>query len=304
MTVVNAMRFNDTEGGMVADSQGSKTVRKYTIVEKLRCFTTDNGTSLLAGGSGVLELLLQVQDQLNAALKGNSLSVAEIAECTSTLMTTLKRHYIECHLRSAYGISFEQALSGHNIGSHLFEPIKQLLAGTRDDLQEFFSNAFLLLGRDTCGLQLYTVSMTTGAPVPSALPYACIGSGADASDHILGQHLSRLRKDKRSHLSLVEGMTLLLRATNIATDFNSGVGGVPTVAYFRHGESITLGEDESRFASEVVRLQDAQLLTQKASSQTLDQLLHGTTSLQELEHRTFRKARNYDALMRCLRGYK
>lgn len=304
MTVVNAMRFNDREGGMVADSQGSSHLRKYDIIEKVNTITTANGTLALFGGSGVSELLAQIHSDLGQVIAGRELSVQDISTLVSDIMTGVKRRYIARHLQTSYGVDIQQALSGQNIGQHLLGPVTELISGQRKDLQEFFSNSYLILGKDKCGLHLYIVSMNTGTPILASIPYASIGSGSDASDHVLAQHLTRLRKDKRPNLTLVDGMTALLRATNTSTDFNPGVGGVPSVAYFKDDKIVTLGEDESRFASELVRLNDAKILTHIDPCEPLDALLRGQTSLQELEETTFHKAPNYHQLMRFLRGYK
>ena len=304
MTVVNAMRFNDKEGGMVADSQGSSHLRKYDFFEKVRPLVTKNGTSGLLGGSGVSELLVQVQTQLDHYLAGKEFSVSDIACAVSDIMTSIKRHYVDRHLKATFGVDAQQALSGQNIGQHLLGPITELLSCQRKDLQEFFSNSFLLLGMDTQGLQLYTIPMTTGTPLISSIPYATIGSGSDASDHVLAQRLTRLKREKRSRLTLVEGMTALLSATNTSADLNPGVGGVPTVAYFRNDKIVTLGEDASRFASELVRLYDAHLLQGETPLAPLEQLLIEATPLQALEESTFEKAPNYRELMHFLRGYK
>ena len=43
MTVINAMRFADGAGGMVADSMSSTQTRKYEIADKIVTFGNEEG---------------------------------------------------------------------------------------------------------------------------------------------------------------------------------------------------------------------------------------------------------------------
>ena len=49
MTVINTMAFNDKQGGMVADSQSSGSIRKYDIAEKLSSYVSKEKSNVLVG---------------------------------------------------------------------------------------------------------------------------------------------------------------------------------------------------------------------------------------------------------------
>ena len=87
---------------------------------------------------------------------------------------------------------------------------------------------------------------------------------------------------------------------------NQGVGGVFSIFYFDDkGTIVELSEDESRLATEIVRVSDVHLIKREAVRESLDALLYKKTNFETVENEVFKKEDpNYDKTMRFLRGYK
>ncbi len=279
MTVINVMKFNSAEGGMVADTQSSTSLRRYDIAEKVHILENKNGVCLLLAGSGVSDFLYEAATRVKALKFGpefdpkkttganyNCNSVREGADALTEIIIQMKRKSIDTYLQSTFGVDSTAAITGQTIvdgkqvpiGQHLLSSILTAYTAQTQAAQELFSNGFLLAGRDSKSTSLYSVQ-TQSAPILIARPYSSIGSGSDESDKVLLKFIKNLPREKRTNIPFVEGMEALIRATNASIDLNNGVGGVPTIAYFNEKGNTVLGEDSSRLASEIVRVADAKM---------------------------------------------
>ncbi len=300
MTVINVMRFNEKEGGMVADSQSSTQLRKYDLADKIVPFTSDHNTTILAGGTGVSDFLYGASETLkNHLLQEKSYTVAECAETLSKIMIQFKRKKIETQLISTFGISVQEAILGENIDQNYKPDIHKMLTGQ----SELFQGAYLLIGKDDTGVSIYKVGIG-GSPFLSARQYESVGSGQDESDKVLYKFASKKKRKERKNINLLEGMIALIKATNASSDINQGVGGVPMISYFDENGISNLEEDESKLATEIIRVMDTGLITQKQSYKALDCLLHDKCEFKEVEEKIFNQNKKYKEINRFLRGYK
>ncbi len=308
MTAINAMKFNENEGGMVTDSQSSSAMRKYDFADKvipIKC----NGAYALIGGSGSADLLYEATSALNKhfteeTVKSQAHPLNHIAEALSGIMTQMKRNMIDLSLKSIFGIDISTAISGQGVGPHLLADVKEALTATAQGAKERYANAFIVIGKDSEGVGLYQVWM--GHP-PNHIPqpYWVIGSGSDESDKVLCSFVKDQSREGRKNIPLVKGITALIRATNASSEINPGVGGTPTVSYFDQKGIVILGEEESKLATELVKVGDARLTSPFAAERGLDALLHGTGSIDEVEQEIFKRTPVlYDKIMRFLRGYR
>ena len=317
MTVINALKFNDKSGGMVADSQSSdfSTNRKYDLADKVMTFSQGD-TFVLAGGTGRADLLYEAGTRLQdlfGEMKGYSFR--DFAYATSDLLISMKRERIETRLKSVYGISGLEAVTGQKIVDEANsktapidpEMLKQIReeykAHTEKSSGFFGGNAFLMIGKDKSGVNLYTVPMGT-APFLSSDSYLSLGSGSDESDKRLYHFLKDIVKEKRSEVDFIKGMAALIRATTASSDLNLGVGGVPSIHYFNERGMKSLGEEESRFAVELIKVGDAGLISPDKMHEALESLILQAAKVEALNESVFRESKNCERIMMFLRGYK
>lgn len=311
MTVINAMKFNEQEGGMVADSQSSTQVRKYEFADKVVPIKCTN-TVALVGGAGVADFLYEASSSLlSYANEHQELDIRSLAKVLSEITLKMKREKIDQYLRSQFGVDSQGALTGQiivdgkpiSIDPQLKGPITEVFTVQGRYATELFHGGFVIIGKDVSGTNLYQLHIGE-APFLSARPYASMGSGGDESDKILYHFIKSIKREDRNKIDPVEGMSALIKATNASSDFNQGVGGVPTISQFGAKGIITLEEDESRLATELVRAYNAQLISSEAHHNGLDALLHQKNCFEEVEKAAFKENQKYDQIMRLLRGYK
>lgn len=305
MTVINAMKFNDREGGMVTDSQSSTDLRKYDFAEKVVSISsTSQKTIILAGGSGASNFLYEARSRLQEALgEREKYTVKNAADLLAEIQTQMKRSTINAELRSSFGVEFSQALSGQGISDYMQKAMGETFTGQRENQKKYLSGGFLLVGKDERGTYLYVIGIGDN-PTWIAQPYGTIGIGGDESDKVLSGFVKSLKREQWHNINPLLGMSVLIRATNASSELNQGVGGVPIVSYFNDSGVTILPEDESRLATEIVRVADAQLIPPEAARTSLEQLLYQKSGFEDVEQETFRKNPQYDKIMRFLRGYK
>ncbi len=319
MTVVNVMRFNSTSGGMVADTQVTSGMQKQNVVEKIMSIGNDDLIALVSGAGrmpnvfetfdalkenyeGAIKLLGHIEEEeLPEDIAKRLSSVRGIADIISTITITQKRERIRRIFKSRYDINIDEFPTAEGINSSLWQDMKDIYTGENaDDLA--IEAQFIIIGKDTAGVHTYGVD---SADIPVFIPnmYQSIGAGSDVADYVLGRFVESLPRKEWNNISLVKGMAALLRATNESTDSTLGVGGTPSVAYFEgDGGVIMLGEQEAHLASEIVRVGDSRLIPQKAMHTSLDALLRGKASFDDVERMVFKN--NYHSISRFLRGYK
>lgn len=312
MTVINAMKFNEREGGMVADSQISSQLQKYDIAEKVTPIKAGEDTIALLGGSGNGNFLHEATSSLREYVQIHPQEkVDDLARVLSEITLRMKREIINNYLRSVFDVNNQAALSGHILvegnlvqinSPKLKNDIEEAHMGHNLYLREILNNEFLLVGRSGQGTKIYCVQTGT-IPILGVRPYAIIGSENGATA-ILYQFIKNMKREQRNNINPVEGMSALIRATNASSDFNQGVGGVPTISRFGPEGIIFLEEDESRLASELVRARDAGLVADDLHYNCLEQLLTKKACFEEVEKKAFREKNNYDQIMHLLRGYK
>ncbi len=312
MTVINALKFDDESGGMVADEESSNfhNLRKYDLTEKVLRLGDGKSPVIFLGGSGNSSLLKESRDRIKADYTPEK-SVLEVTKSLSDIMQDIKRQKIDGYLKSTYGVNSAEALAGSKsagdkmiqINPSLLEQINRDYKAHTEESAKFFENVFLVIGRDKDGVSLYQTSMS-GAPFSAYNRYLTLGSGSDESDKVLYRFLKGFKREQRGKIDFVEGMAALIRATNASIDFNIGVGGVPAIAYFNSKNAKTLKEDESRMAVELVRVGDAGLISGDKMREGLNSLLVEEKSHKEVEEGIFGQSKKYRQIMSFLRGYR
>ncbi len=297
------MKFNENEGGMVADSQSSGGGRKYDFADKVESAQSKDGTTVLFGGAGPADFLHEVNAKLrNELAELGNYDVENVARLLSGISSVLKRDKINVHLLSTFGIDAIKALSGEGVGQHLLPQVKEVLTGQGMGM---FQGEYVLVGKDKTGVKIYDIYLAN-SPALVARPYSSTGSGIDESDKVLYKFALGLGREERQNIPVVKGMAALINATNASSDFNQGVGGVPTISYFNDGKIVFLDEESSRLATEIVRVGEAGLIRAESADESLEALLRKTSDCDLVEKSAFKSVgpTQYDKIMRYLRGYK
>ncbi len=308
MTAINAMKFNESSGGMVADSQSSNELRKYDISDKVGSCASSDGNLILMGGSGVSSILYEAKKVVFDKFNEKEFNTPQFVCELSDLLTAVSRDIIEKEMKERFGISSREYIAGKlndgtPIGSHLLSPIGEVYTGSDRNIRQMLNNAFLVLGADRNGTSLYYIPMGN-RPMLLPIPYGTAGSGSDESDKVLCSFTRDLPREKKQDIPFVEGMFALITATNRSSEINQGVGGILTIAYFDDGKIVTLGENESLLATEIVKCTDHNLLSRRDALKSLEALLSQEKDCLKIEEKLLFKHPKHHEIMRFLRGYK
>jgi len=306
MTVINAMRFNEKAGGMVADSQGSRYNRKYNTTQKISSLKGKKGNVLLFGGSGAGEVLYESGERLGEHFGEEAdFTTRDFVFALSDTVTRTGREFIDASLRSQFGLETAEYLAGKTregvpIGDHVLSNAKDLFEMDKTRLLE---GGFLVLGQSEGGVLLYSAP-NGHRPLLSSEPCGSIGSGTDESDRVLHEFRKNLPRAETDNIDPLRGMEALIRATYRSSDLNQGVGGVPTVSYFNDEKGIVmLDEDRSLLATEIVRVGDEGIIERDRTLEALQEVLSNKRPVMEIEDGIFSGER-YVEISRFLRGYK
>jgi hypothetical protein len=182
MTVINAMKFGNNSGGLIADSQASTNVSKYDISEKTNVYQSKDGTRIVIGGTGNTFVLHEIQKRLSREYSGDrDFGVSDLTNALSDIMTGIGRDFVDRELKDRYGFSSQEYVAGRlvngtPIGQHILGPAGEVYTGRDPEIAAAKNNAFLVIGNDSQGTHLYHV-VIGGRPVLSAFPYGGTGSG-------------------------------------------------------------------------------------------------------------------------------
>ncbi len=304
MTVITAMRFNSNSGGMVADSQGSNTIRKYDLFVKSALL----GGKFILGGTGSSDVLNEASKRLSENGYDPKLSTYDNACKLSDILLEAYRENINEQMRAHFGFGVGEYISGKladgtPIGLHVLQSAERLYGGDDRVGQRNRANEFVVIGKDENDSKIFSVSVV-GKPTESSLPFATAGSGYDEADKVLHDFIKSVPRDDRNDIDFVNGMAALIRATNRASELNPGVGGIPTISYFNGEKSRVLPEQDSLLATEIVKASDGNLVSETESLQSLEGLLADNANFKAIEEKIFWNKNNYREIMEFLRGYR
>lgn len=318
MTVISGMIFNKTEGALVADEQSSYGIRKSDIATKLTSFATNDGSvTAILGGTGAADILFDAAQKVAQAVKANSeqlKNAADMAAMTAQVMAAVKKQYIDGYLYAKFRLrecDFQAGQQSTPEGVRPIEPslmqqYQQLISG-QGEISQLLNNSFLLMARDSEGIQLYQASMFFANPVPVSRPYETVGSGSDTADSELYAFFERLPRDKRSDITPVEGIAALLSATDRAGVRNQGVGGTPLIAVVKGDKFIMPDETSCKLGVEVVKAAKSGLVPAGFYQEALSALIYGNTPFNEVDAEMWGAAERLGtrkSLELMLRGYK
>ena len=318
MTVISGMKFGQSEGAIVADEQSSDGFRKYDMAAKLSIIESpDKTVRAVLGGTGAAAVLYDVTLQLPQAIEQNAPTLSDgrsLAAITAHVMAMVKKQYIDSYLFDKFRLREIDFQTGNlttpegnrPIDPSIMQQYHQLISG-QSEFAQHINNAFLVLTTDKSGVQLYTVSMALGNPIPVVRPYESIGSGSETADSELYAFFENIPREKRSDIDRVEGIAALLFATHRATVRNPGVGGIPLIAILQGNEIIQPDENSSKLGVELVRAARSGVISEPFKREALEGLMYKGSIFADVEKGMWAEAKKLGAerkLSMMLRGYK
>lgn len=305
MTVINMVSFGD-EGAAVADEQASTPLRKYNVAQKLRLFNNQ----IVYGGSGSANALEKIYGLSKKVIERKkkekgSVSLEEAYVKVNDVLIEYKNRVKNNVLRSNLGISFNEMITGTHTesGRPLDESAKNAGRALLQQVDENYAMGVLLGGIEDGRFEIYSLN-TGGTGEKLSRPYCSIGIGADESDKVLSNYVSRLPRDKREDIDKYEGLVKIIEATNAASNLNVGVGGVLSIAYVANDGISVPNENQSILASEIVEGLTRGLLDRNFAYQAVNGLVTQNFDFEEVEEKMKLKAKDWGKLDRILRGYK
>ena len=155
MTVINAMKFNDKSGAIVADEKSSTQVRSYDIAQKINVLSKTDKLITLVGGTGSASILYQMGRDLENNFEGIG-SNYEAAKRVSDVMTDNKCDILNNYIKNQTGISADEFQIGRKqmpdgslmpIDHFIVEKYQKIMNG-QDDIAQLLNNQFIILTKD------------------------------------------------------------------------------------------------------------------------------------------------------------
>jgi hypothetical protein len=309
MTVVNAMKFNGTQGAIVTDEQSTDTSKGTTqnIAQKTHKLQTDNAVAVV-GGTGASNVLKDIIDTAEVAIEQNSSKILEqeqLVNYLANVATNVRARYIDGFLINRFGLIREDFVRPIKpISPQIMQEYSQLMNNPNSELG-FLKGAFIAVSYDKKnGVNIYNLDNDLAKPIPQSLPYASAGSGKIMADGELYALFKNMPRDKKTDINPVEGIASLLNATEEASNGALGVGGTPQIMVLDDGDVIVPGENESRLATEIAKATKENYLTQKFQQEALDELILNQGNFDDVERKMRKSAKKPRELYRFLRGYK
>lgn len=343
MTVVNAIKFNDSSGAMVCDEQASwgEMSRKGNIADKIRNvipheIQQEFGTVAAYGGSGTSsiaeEIKLAIYDALKNRFKSSIeltgrkpdkfLTIQEIAALAFERVAEIKHKHIDELLAQRYGFTTRDFIKGYyekagkridinqrEVADKAFDAI---VWRTKTENQSLYINRGILAGYDPSeGFRIFVLNLRTFSCEPVQAIFSSIGSGQDTSDLVFSQFAGlRTINERRCDIDPVDGMIAIIDATNTASTTNIGVGGYFNIMVFDGKQPNNLervweiSDNRARLASEVVVAFKHNLVTEKTAQEVIRELIFEKKTFEQVDRKLRSRVTDWPKLCRFLRGYK
>lgn len=308
MTVINALRFNEQEGAIVADEQSSTSSgRKYDIAEKLHQIEKKD-LKIIYGGSGASNFLYDIHTTVQDVMKknnGTDIKSEEFLDIFGKVILNKKITELDSILRSNYNVSYDDLIRGYCVrnGERVEIASKEAILQTINKYSDENTSGFLMFLKDNSKSGIYIASTKSTIPQLWAQQYASIGSGSDMGETILYDFIKSKTREERINIDPIQGIIALLDATDVASKRNSGVGGTPSISIVFQDKIYTPSEINSKLASELVKARKAGCLRSAFVNKALEKLIFEQAKMEDIEADMWKHTKDSQKLSRVLRGY-
>lgn len=336
MGIVNALKFNEHAGAILADEEywlkrrrKSYFVRKLfqildaPVREKLRL-------EIIYGGDGNpslhYEIVKKSQQLLNKKLGSNKnerVTVEKLGLEILAISHEVIQRRVNDFLKFIYGFTIDELNQGYfekdkkkyNIAQKSVKDHALKIIAREDDnphLKEIFASRAVIMGWDEHnGLSAFYLNFKEGVLSFNSGGFEAIGSGKYASGISIGSFLNhKTLKERRAGYDQLEGIVELVLSGLKASAHFQEVGGYLNFVYIDGRQSDPAARcrevtgDRAKLASEIVLAFDRNELSKEHTLELLKKLIFKAESLESVENEMFKKAANTQRLNLILEGYK
>lgn len=305
MTVIIGAVFDEKNGALATDEQGSSDSRRYMNVPKLHAIE-ETALVAMTGNPDLLNLAVrQIPDGRGFLRKRSS-----VAQRLAHSLKEAVWDKIAANFEGVHGFSLDSLRTGQVCVDYSTFPVsldtevKGRALQHLDQLkQSWLSNAYVVIEKGPDGLQLYSLNAAQGSAMCVERPYLPMGSGSESADEEVYRFILEHLGDREKSVEPIEGIGALISAVDWSSRRNHGVGGVPRIAAILDGEIYQPSKITCRFASEVVTAHKAKLMADDAYKNLLRSTVCETTSLCELDAELKSVVEDRTKLEWVLRGY-
>jgi hypothetical protein len=342
MAIVNAIKFDQYSGAMIADEE-------YWFLRRRRSYFSDSIHSLLNddisdkyhleavyGGSGYPYFHFEVVNKAKKRfLNLNPGDVAKsarnvpfdtaenIGKITLEIIHKVSQRYVNDHLKFVYGFTIDDYNRGYFTDSGkkyeikqdvVKENVKKIISGKAEGplKTKVFENRGILMGYDKeSGFMLFYYDIEKLILAFTSGGYEAIGSGKYASGMTFADLArKKMLKDRRKGYGKVEGMVELIMSAIASERYYHEVGGYFPIMILdgsknKHTERLKeINDDRAKLASECVLAYREGQLIKKDVGTLIDQIIFQDLPLDDAEEELLKKAKDPKSIELILRGYK
>ncbi|MBN2055344.1 hypothetical protein JW905_10505 [bacterium] len=339
MALVNLLQFSPDTGAIISDEEfWNVHFRKRLYADNLQLLLQENMArdwkmEVVYGGVGYPSVHHEVVRDTRRALArlysekkvegGQPTLIKDIATIAFKNLQTAIRRRIDQKLTFFFGFSSDDLNRGYYLvnGKKIEiknEKIKEnatgIASGEKADalLKAAMESKAVIFGFDeTYGITAYHLSIENWVMGYIHEGFEAIGAGKYASGLVLGQDFgTKVFKVRKAGYGIGEGILELFESAVTAADHFKEVGGnLNLILLNRRGATraeqvFELVDHRARLATEVVRACKAELLEKSKACALMEEIVTGTTSLQETEKNFLGSVNDLTRLHFLLRNYK
>lgn len=342
MAIVNALRFNEHSGAMLADEDfWDIRFRRKTWCDNLHSLLDADIADELKievayGGTGYPSLhseivtgtseLLREKYKTHAQAKKKSppfQTVKEIALISLEVMQKVIRRRLDERLKFFFNFTTDDLTRGYFIANGEKYETKQenvkkraldIAGGKEGDrlMKAIFKSRAVIFGYDPAnGITAYYLDPQNSILAVNYEGFEAIGTGRYASGLSLGKFLNNKPSPARKKgYSRQEGLLELITSGITASDHYHEVGGTLNLLYIdgtqkTHSQRyVEIFDDRARLASEITKMYLCKQISRNDALDLIDKLIFGQARFETIEDALLSKVANVQAAKFALRGYK
>lgn len=336
MAIVNALRFDKSSVGIIADEEYWFLGRRKSYFQDTLQHLTDEeiiektGIIAVYGGTGtpsfhwdiIKKSRAKIKEEFSSRAK-NIKTIYDISKIVLDVLQEVKRERINQKLKFMYGFTIDDVNRGYFEFEGKKYDIKQkkikdkslgLVMGSEKSFltNPILQNKAVICGYDQKdGVSMYYLNSENSVMSFTSGGYEAIGPGKYASGLAFAEFFQGMPLYKRREgFSRIEGMIQLINSAIMAADYYNEVGGLFNIIFI-DGEKknpgdriIEVFDNKGKLASEIVRSFKLGMITKEDTGRLIDELIFKGANIDLLEEQLYKSSKDADKLELLLRGYK
>lgn len=336
MAIVNALRFDRSSVGIIADEEHWFLSRRKSYFQDTLQYLVDDeiiektGIIAVYGGTGTpsfhWEIIKKSKNRIKeefSSRASNIKTIYDISRIVLDVLQNVKRERINQKLRFMYGFTIDDVNRGYfELDGRKYD-IKQkkimdkalaiVMGKEKSHLTKpILENKAVITGYDPKdGTSMYYLNSENSVMSFTSGGYEAIGPGKYASGLAFGEFFQGMPLYRRREgFSRIEGMLQLINSAIMAVDYYNEVGGLFNIIYI-DGEQktpkdrlIEVFDNRGKLATEIVRAYKWGMVTKNEALDFIEELIFKNATVDALEDKLYKASRDPDKLELLLRGYK